>query len=325
MPTPAAPHRIPLAVTWRGGVHLAGTPIWCDARRARDVCFVSHAEAGSRARHGQLIATRETLALVTTADCARRPESALPVPYGRPFSLGDVRLELFRSGHAAGAASLSVQRDGRCAVYAGPVNPHGGGLGGEADVRRCDELVVDARYAHPRYAFPPWQQARDDVVAFCHAVLARGSTPVLLVTSAAKGLDVARQLTNLRPVRGHRAIHRAARRLRAAGGDPPQIKRWAGKLPRGEIVVWLADAPWRERAGVRALVSGQACDAARVDALAVDAAFAWSNCADYGELLRYIEATGAERVFAVGRHAEFLASMLDEVTPIGGARQLSLF
>ena len=30
-------------VTWRDGVHLTGTPIWCDARRRRDVCFVSSA------------------------------------------------------------------------------------------------------------------------------------------------------------------------------------------------------------------------------------------------------------------------------------------
>ena len=40
---PSAPGAL-APVTWRDGVHLTGTPIWCDARRRRDVCFVSRAD-----------------------------------------------------------------------------------------------------------------------------------------------------------------------------------------------------------------------------------------------------------------------------------------
>ena len=59
--TPARPVA---PVSWRDGVHLTGTPIWCDARRRRDVCFVSSADRVGRAGHGQLIGTPITLALV---------------------------------------------------------------------------------------------------------------------------------------------------------------------------------------------------------------------------------------------------------------------
>ncbi len=316
---------------WWEGIHLTGTPVWCDAQRVRDVCFVSHAYAAEAMRHGQLIGTRQTLSLLARKDRRQQPESVLAVPCNRPFTLGQLRFELFNSGHAIGSASLSVERDGTRVVYAGAVNPHGGGLGGEADVRRCDLLVIDARYGHPQYAFPDQREIRDAVAEFTVTALSAAKTPVLLVTSPAKGLDVAQQLTNLHPVRAHRAIHHAAQRLRADGEKVPRLKRWAGKLHRGEVVLWLADAmrPPALRAGDPdtrvALVSGSALDQQRVAELGVERGFAWSNCADYGELLRYIDATGAQRVFATGRYAEYLATRLDNVTPLGPPRQLRLF
>ena len=291
------------------------------------MCFVSHAYAAEAMRHGQLIGTRQTLSLLARKQRRQQPESVLAVPCNRPFTLGEMRFELFNSGHAVGSASLSIERDGTRVVYAGAVSPHGGGLGGEADVRRCDTLVVDARYGHPQYAFPEPRETREAVLAFVLDALSAGKVPVLLVTSPAKGLDVAQQLTNVRPVRAHRAIHHDAQRLRADGEHVPTVKRWAGKLPRGEVVVWLAGAPGLPAApNTRvALVSGSALDEQRVAQLGVAHSFAWSNCADYGELLRYIDATGARRVFATGRHADYLATRLDNVTPIGPPRQLRLF
>ena len=60
-------------VTWRDGVHLTGTPIWCDARRRRDVCFVSSADRVGRTGHGQLIGTPITLALLGARATATSP------------------------------------------------------------------------------------------------------------------------------------------------------------------------------------------------------------------------------------------------------------
>src|SRR5579859_7328899 len=88
------------SVTWRDGVHLTGTPIWCDARRRRDVCFVSSADRVT-AGHGQLIATPETLAI---AKRRAREAGHLAVPLHRPFTLGTLRLELISSARGPGAA-----------------------------------------------------------------------------------------------------------------------------------------------------------------------------------------------------------------------------
>jgi len=82
------------AVSWRDGIHLTGTPIWCDARRRRDVCFVSAADRVGRAGHGQLIATPATLALIG----ASAEEGHLAVPVPRPFTLGTPRLQPIPAG-----------------------------------------------------------------------------------------------------------------------------------------------------------------------------------------------------------------------------------
>ena len=38
----------PAPVSWRDGIHITGTPLWCDALRTRDVCFLSSPNAHDR-------------------------------------------------------------------------------------------------------------------------------------------------------------------------------------------------------------------------------------------------------------------------------------
>ena len=112
-----------------GGVRIAGTVIACDATAGTELVFLSHAPAfgvhpqrplprGGGVRR-QVLATDVTLALLG-APGERLKAHALPGAYGRPFSLGDLRLEMFPSGFMPGAASLLCERDGRRLLYTGP-------------------------------------------------------------------------------------------------------------------------------------------------------------------------------------------------------------
>jgi putative mRNA 3-end processing factor len=316
-------------ITWRDGIHIHGTPIWCDARRARDVCFVSCAHALSSARHGQLIATAPTLALLD----AQAYGSQLSVPYGRPFTLGTVRLELIRSGHGLGSASLVADVGDRRVLYAGAVNLRGGGPGGAADIRQCDTLAVAASYGDPRFRFPNLDEVVARVMDFVHEVTCAGGVAVLLVSSASKAMDVASRLGDLLAAGpsgagstqpaffAHRGYADAALRLRPAHPTLPRLRRWPGKPPGGHVLLWPAqrrDAlPGPLPAASRvALVSGNALDSEIVTALAVDTGFAWSNQADCEELIQYIDTSGATHVFLTGRFAEAL------VRRLGGSRRL---
>jgi len=328
-------------VVWRGGVHIAGTPIWCDARRARELCFASRADRVPGTRHSQLIATSETLALLPSRAHRSAAASELAVPVGRPFTLGTLRLELFRSGSAVGAASLSVDLGELRVVYAGTVNPAGGGLGGAADQRNCAVLVIDAHYGDPRYRFPAGDDAVGETAALCQRVCGAGGALVLLVTSALKGLDVAHRLERAGLPAGveliaHRSIHHASQKLRAAGLEVPAVRRFAASRAQpGQVLLW----PIGRRAALDpiglpsgsdvALISGAAVERDALARARAGRAIAWSGQADYAALCRYIEDSGASSIFLVGRFGEKLAEELAErghnARPLGPPLQMSLF
>jgi hypothetical protein len=314
-------------VVWRDGVHVAGTAIWCDARRARELCFVSRADRVSGSRHGQLIATAETFALLGRKERAGT-DSELALPLGHPFSLGTLRLEAFSSGSAFGSASLAVDTGERRVVYAGAINPRGGGLGGVAEHRACDVLVVSATFGEPRFRFPPVDRAVAEIAAACTG------GGVLLVAGALEGLDLAHSLASDRVV-GHRSIHHAAQRLRAAGMAAPPVRRFGTRLKPGQILLW----PLARRGALTSaalppdtrilLASGDAVDPGAVSRARADAGVAWSCEADHAALLRYIRDSGARAVYFLGRFAEPMAAALDgggmTARPLGPPVQMSLF
>ena len=59
-------------------------------------------------------------------------------------------------------------------------------------------------------------------------------------------------------------------------------------------------------------VSGMGCIPGVAQQLNIDAVFSWSARADHGDLLKYIEKTGATTVVTYGRHAIELAAELQE-------------
>jgi hypothetical protein len=212
--SPAAP------VTWRDGVHLTGTPIWCDARRRRDVCFVSSAERVGRG-HGQLIATPETLALIGSA------KDQLGVPVRRPFTLGTLRLELIPSGRGLGAAALHVDVGDHTVLYAGAIQ--------HAEVRMADAVVVASPLAEP--AEPPADAAAR------LAAWARGrKAPIVGVDHVIDGLEVAHALAGQGlAVAGTRSLRDASARaglaaIPAKGEVLIQVEGDRARLPAGHRV-----------------------------------------------------------------------------------------
>ncbi|WP_428265425.1 hypothetical protein [Haliangium sp.] len=328
------------AVVWRDGVHIAATPIWCDAGQTRELCFVSSAHAVSGRRHAELVATAPTLALLGQG----RRGTRLAVPYGQPFTLGLARLELIRSGHCLGGASLMVERvdasgsggsSGPRVLYAGAVNPDGVDLGAAAEPRGCDVLVLDGGYGHPRFVRVAPERAAQQVLGFIDEVAAAGGVAYLLVTSPSKAVDVLARLSGRgqRRFLAHRSIYEAARRLRALDPRVPEVRRYPGSAPTAGVVLWpLAQ---REALGPvarpsrLALVSGLACDPARVAEAGVDWRVAWSNRADFESALGYVDACGPSEVFLLGDDVAALVAALERpgrrVHRLGPARQMALF
>jgi len=281
-PAPVAP------VTWRDGVHLTGTPIWCDARRRRDVCFVSSADRVGPG-HGQLIATPLTLALIGAKD-------QLGAPVRRPFTLGTLRLELIPSGRGMGAAALHVDAGDHTVLYAGPIRTTAQPALEGADVRAADAVVVASPLAED-LELPAVPQAAERLAAWVREQAA----PVIVVESASDGLEIATWLASLGiAVAGTRVMREAS--LRAGMTE---------LAPKAQVLIKLES----DRAKLPAEHAIQ-----RVNATT------WPFVASDRELLAWIDQTRAKQVFVTGAGAErIVAAIGPRARLLGPPRQMSLF
>lgn len=307
------------AFEYRGGVRIAGTVLSCDASVGSDLVFLSHAPifeargrrirvsaAGGRRR---LLATELTLALLGSG-AARRPEAALAVVPGRPFSLGGLRLEVFGSGFMPGAASLLCEHEGRRIVYAGRV-----GTGPDVEVRAADALCLDARDAARGVALAPREEALAAVGNAVREALASGATPVVVLDAMEASAVVAAALAaDGIGLRAHRAIALAAAAFRHAGLEIPAPGRYAGRTGPGQVLLW----PARERLPARRR-GGRELRFVHVAPLT----------ADFAGLLRYVKATGASEVAVMNAVGDDLPGALRDrgidAYVIGPPRQTDLF
>jgi hypothetical protein len=324
-------------VSWRDGVHLTDTSIWCDARRRRDVCFVSSADRVGRTGHGQLIGTPLTLALLGIAD------GNLAVPLRQRFTLGTLRLELIASGRGPGAAALFVdpQTKGKKVLYAGPVRPYDGTRVTAADVRACDVLVVDAPFGATKRKFPALDGVIDKTLVWVRQQLAAARRPVLLVDTALDGLEVASVLAAEGfALAGAKPIRDAAARMGTTSGQSVLRKKTTNGTsgrsaknvpaiapPSRELrpTIWLdahRDAPAivTDHPHATALISGRPLGDA------TEIAFAWPSAADRPSLLAWIEGTKAKEIFVTGACAAQIVDALgDKARVLGPPEQLTLF
>jgi putative mRNA 3-end processing factor len=330
---------------YRAGVRVAGTIVACDASAGSDLIFLSHAgaldaraaRALPRARHGrrQILTTETTLALLG-APGARLRAHALLAGLGRPFALGELRLELFASGHAPGAASLLCEigagaaAPARRVVYAGVI-----GAGDTPAVRPADALCLDATFGAPRFAFPPASEALADVRGLVEGALAGSRAPLVLVEPSASAVAVATTLAEAGvALRGARAIVQIAAAHARAGLPAPPVQRWDGKLRRGEALLWPAPARGAKQLGrlespTTILVSGRAREPGELASARADHGVPLSDRADFAGLLRYVEATGAREVALLRAPGDELAGALRargvDVYALGPPRQIALF
>ncbi|MBV8761959.1 MAG: hypothetical protein JO257_31990 [Deltaproteobacteria bacterium] len=274
-------------MTWRDGVHLTGTPIWCDARRRRDVCFVSSADRIGPG-HGQLIATPLTLSLIGAKD-------QLGVPLRRPFTLGTLRLELIPSGRGVGAAALHVEAGERSVLYAGAIRTTAQPALEGADVRAADAVVVASPLAE-EVELPALPQAAEQLAAWVR----EHAASVIVVDTIVDGIEI---IGWLRSLGIEVAATRALREAKLAAG-------LAEPAPKGPVFVKVEGDRTKPPPGA---------------AIQRVTARSWPFVSSDRELLAWIEQTRAKQVFVTGAGAQRIVDAIGaRAKRLGPPTQMSL-
>lgn len=266
-------------------MHVVGTSLWVDARRAQHICFATSADKVGRAGHGQLIATPETLAQLDSS------ANALPAPLRRAFTLGTLSLEAFPTGHAVGGAGVLV--GGRIAIVGGFLDAPAIGTAGE--LRASERLVLEIAVSDGRDV-PPVREAADAAAAW----LREAGEAVVMVRTIGRALDVALALEARGvAVAGSAALQQVAERLRAQHLLAPALAGdsiWIGSV---------ADARrQRRRSAPRLWLSHRTEDGA---ALGAAHAIAWASGLAHNALVRTLRQLRAKHVWLTGPGAQTFA------------------
>jgi Cft2 family RNA processing exonuclease len=331
--------QIPYEVRYRRGVHLPALDLWIDPRSGRDLAVVSHAHGDHIARHRRSVCTEATGRVMALRTAGRR-RRAVPVAscaalaYGEEMELGDAVISLHPAGHVLGSSQVLVRHRGVRLLYSGDIRLRGALTAEPIQHLECDLLVVEATFGRPHLRFPPTAEVVRAICDFCADSVAAGVTPVLYAYALGKGQELLAHLAGEGlPLVICGSLAAVTEVYRAMGVVLPVAQSGGGDPPRGAVVICpphLRAAPWVRRIHPRrtAYISGWAVERGAALRLGCDAAFALSDHADFDDLVRYVERSGARQVYTLFGFAEDFARQLRRrgvaAEPLTATRQLEL-
>lgn len=303
-------------VRFKRGIHLPVPGLWLDARERMPLSFVSHAHADHMARHESVIATPETFRLME----ARLAPRSAPIlhSYRETFELGKGRARLLPAGHIFGSAQFFYQDEGGSVLYTGDFKLRGSRSAEAFEGVKADILIMETTFGLPKYELPPVEAVEADVMRFCGETLSDGKTPVLLSYSLGKTQEAVWTLlqNGFTPML-HPQGYRMTELCRSLGSGTP-----AGYVPFNRdcmedkvLILPPCDATRTQlrKLGSKvrsAVLTGWALDPGVTFRYQTDEAFAWSDHADYTELLRCVELVQPQVVYTVHGFAAAFASDL---------------
>jgi len=173
-----------------------------------------------------------------------------------------------------------------------------------------------------------------EVIRFCREALDEGATPVLLAHSLGKSQELLRGLAGAGlSLRLHDKAHELTRIYEQFGHTFPAFDRFAEDEPGGQVVIGpprLARTAMLAKLGRlrTAILTGWALDSGCRFRSGTDAAFAFSDHADFNELIEFVWQVAPRRVFTLhGFAADFARTLRQlgfEAQALSESEQLEL-
>lgn len=317
-----------------GALYASDVGLWIDSARPRARCYVSHGH-GDHARPHTRVLTSIANARLCRARFGTRgagvtfEEHAL----GEPWMLGEYRLELFSAGHILGSTQLLIEGERGRFVYTGDFKLERSHTAEPAEVKRCDEVLMECTYGHPQFCFPPRDEIAAQMVDFARAALEADKVPVFSAYTLGKAQEALAILGfGGVPVCAHPGIAALAGVYEEAGVRLPAYSHYDPDAFEGEsALVWPAS-----QKSLPHTVAGRRTRTAALTGWVhtrrgprnVDAGFALSDHADFPALLRYVELAQPRKVWLTHGFPEFAGELRRrgvEAEYLTANAQLSLF
>jgi putative mRNA 3-end processing factor len=283
-----------------GGFHIDP---YGGAKRA----VVTHGHSDhARPGHDHVLATRETLAVMTTRLGTPARSGTQAVSYGERLTIGDVTVTLFPAGHVLGSAQVLIEWKGVRVVVSGDYKRTADPTCAPFELVSCDLFVTEATFALPVFQHG---EAREEVAKLlksraqfpdrCHVigVYGLGKCQRLIALLRAAGYE--------RPIYLHGALVECCALYEFYGVRLGELQSATGARRdelKGEIVLAppsaIADR-WSRRLPdpVTAFASGWMRVRARARQQGIELPLVISDHADWRELTETIAETDAAEIW----------------------------
>ncbi|MDQ6827397.1 MAG: MBL fold metallo-hydrolase [Gemmatimonadota bacterium] len=296
------------------GLHVPSANVYLDARTAPGAVFVSHAHADHCTEAAHIICTPETAALHQARRGARE---AITIPLGQSRHVGNAELTMHSAAHALGSAMLSARTADGVVAYTGDYKLRPNPFAPAPHIPRCDTLVMECTFGEPRYRFPPDDELLAQLFAFIDNAFSHGATPVVLAYALGKGQEALYHLTSHGyDVMLHGAIARMCQLHVELGFPFPGPGTWT-RYRRGEVGrrVLLTTPSTRKTPMVTNLeprrivyLTGWAYHPGAHNMYKdCDLVLPLSDHADFDELVRTADESGARKIYTVHGAPKFAA------------------
>jgi putative mRNA 3-end processing factor len=245
------------------------------------------------------------------------------VPFGERVRIGDVTVSFHPAGHILGSAQVRVERGGEVWVFSGDYKRRPDPTCEDFELVACHTFITEATFALPIYRWDDAAEVAREILSWWEANREAGRSSVLFCYALGKAQRLLGELARWtdRPAFVHGSIEPLNECYRRAGArmlpTTPVSETARGTSFAGELILAPPSAggsTWMRRFG--AASTGFASGWMRVRGTrrrrGFDRGFSISDHADWPDLLRTIEETGAERVLTTHGYAEPLARFLRE-------------
>ncbi len=316
------------------GVRFCDTDLWFDAKKKVGLNFISNASTNPLTTHERIIATPETLAFI---EKRIKGSSVLSCPYNRPFSVGNLKVELIPSGFMLGGAQIVVETEGIRMTYAGDINLRYSKSCNYIQIRRSEYLILKCRYGIPKYLFPPDEEVLGSIYEFIKESLFFGYTPLIIAEPYGKTQDLLLYLQEKKlSMSVHRSIWNVLKVYEKFGCNFPNCELLNLKRLESKVIVLppyikgsrLLELVTKKRV---AAVVGWSIDIENEikEMFGADFVFPLSPHAGYDELMQYVHIVNPQKVFLLGTYSMEFSNALKkqgfDATPLDTPIQLKFF
>ena len=303
-------------ISWTDkGLYCDAGGFYIDPHRAVDVAVVTHAHS-DHARRGsrRYICVDSGVELLKTR--IGKKIEVETYAYGQKFQLGEVTVSLHSAGHILGSAQVRVQRGTEVWVASGDYKRDPDPSCDPFEMVPCETFITEATFGTPKFSWPKDRDHGKDMAEWWGTVAARGENAVIFGYSLGKAQRILAELAPHahRPILIHSSVteltecYRRQGRVLAATLELEEVVKRGDEL-HGELILAppsILREGWATILGnyKTAFASGWMQNGSW--GRAYDHGFVMSDHADWNDLNRTIEETGAKRVFVQHRNGTLI-------------------